>query len=106
MLHAAQMSQKIAQLLLDFQPDQSVCGDTEDTTIMDDNTLELVIKAQIAQIARRMGEAAGLAKAAEAGANAGNIPKAIEIALDLEPLLYEANTLLNGASLMHRIWKT
>jgi hypothetical protein len=33
------------------------------------------------------------------------LQKAIEIALDLEQILYEANTFLNGAGMMHRIWK-
>ncbi len=37
---------------------------------------------------------------------AGNIEKAIEIALDVEQLIYEVNTFLNAASLMNRIHKT
>ncbi len=39
-------------------------------------------------------------------AEAGNISKAIEIALDVEQLIYEVNTFLNAASLMHRISKS
>ena len=44
--------------------------------------------------------------AANTCAEAGNIQKAIEIALDVEQLVYEVNTLLNSASLLHRIYKT
>lgn len=73
---------------------------------MDANSLEIAIKAYVAEISQRMQDAAGIAKAAETCAQAGNIPKAVEIVLDLEQLLYEANTFLNGASLMHRIWRT
>ena len=54
----------------------------------------------------RLDEAASIAKAADACAGAGNIPKGIEIALDVEQLLYEVNTLLNAASLMHRLGKS
>jgi hypothetical protein len=52
---------------------------------------------------QRLDQAAGIAKAAEACAKAGNIEKAIEIALDVEQLIYEVSTLLNAASLMNRI---
>jgi hypothetical protein len=41
----------------------------------------------------------------EACAESGNIEKAIEIALDVEQLIYEVNTFLNAASLMNRIYK-
>ena len=36
----------------------------------------------------------------------GNIEKGVEIALDIEQLIYEVNTLLNAASLVNRISKT
>lgn len=73
---------------------------------MDTNTLEVTIKAYLKEMRDRLDQAAGIARAAEACAEAGNIPKAIEIALDLEQLLYDVNTFLNAASMMHRIWKT
>ena len=47
-----------------------------------------------------------IAKAAETCADVGNIEKAVEIALDVEQLIYEVNTLLNAASLMNRIYQT
>jgi hypothetical protein len=73
---------------------------------MDANTLEVTIKAHLKEMRGRLDQAAGIARAAEACAEAGNIPKAVEIALDLEQIFYEVNTLLNAASMMHRIWKT
>lgn len=73
---------------------------------MDAKTLEITIKAHLKEMRGRLDEAAGIAKAAETCAEAGNIPKAVEIALDLEQILYEVNTFLNAASMMHRIWKT
>jgi hypothetical protein len=54
----------------------------------------------------RMDQAAGIARAADACAESGNIQKAVEIALDLEQVLYEVNTFLNAASMMLRLWKT
>ena len=47
-------------------------------------------------------EAASLAKAAAGCAEDGNRNGAIGIALEVEPLLAEAGTLLNAASLIHR----
>jgi len=44
--------------------------------------------------------------AVEACADAGNIEKAIEIALDVEQPVYEVTTFLNAASLMNRVCKT
>jgi hypothetical protein len=73
---------------------------------MDPATLEATLKANISEMRDRLDEAAGIAKAASACAETGNISKAIEIALDVEQLIYEANTFLNAASLMHRISKS
>lgn len=72
---------------------------------MDATTLEVALKAHISEIRERLDEAAGIAKAASACADAGNISKAIEIALDIEQLTYEVTTFLNAASLMHRTYK-
>jgi hypothetical protein len=73
---------------------------------MDEHTLEITIKAHLKEMRARLDKAAGIAKAAETCAEAGTVPKAIEIALDLEQILYEVNTFLNAASMIHRIWKT
>jgi hypothetical protein len=71
---------------------------------MDPHILEAPLKAHLTEMRERLDRAAGIAKAAEACADAGNIEKAIEIALDVEQLIYEVNTFLNAASLMHRIY--
>ena len=73
---------------------------------MDAQMLEATLKMYLVEMRERLDRAAGIAKAAEACANAGNIEKAIEIALDVEQLTYEVNTFLNAASMIHRINKT
>lgn len=73
---------------------------------MDSAILESMLKAHILEMQDRLDQAAGIGKAAKACAEAGNISKALEIALDIEQLVYEVNTFLNAASLMHRIGKS
>jgi hypothetical protein len=53
-----------------------------------------------------LDQATSIAKAAEACTESGNPAKAIEIALDLEQLIYEVNTLINAATMFKRISKT
>lgn len=65
--------------------------------------LDKVLLTQITLMRERLDQASGLGQAAEACGKAGNISKAIEIALEVEQLTYEVNTLLNAASLMNRI---
>jgi hypothetical protein len=72
---------------------------------MDEASTEAVLLTQLSFMMRRLDEAASLSRAAEACGKAGDLGKAIEIALDTEQLTYEANVLLNAASLMHRIIK-
>jgi len=69
-------------------------------------TVETTVKVYLSQMRVRLDEAASIAKAAEACADAGNISKGTEIALDVEQLLYEVNTFLNAASLIHRLGKS
>lgn len=71
---------------------------------MDAPMLEATLKTHISELCQRLDEAAAIAKAAQACAEAGNLDKAIQIALDVEQLIYEATTLLNAASLMKRIY--
>ena len=73
---------------------------------MEVTTLEAALKMHLVEIRERLNRATGIAKAAEACAEAGNIEKAIEISLDIEQLVYEVTTVLNAASLMNRIYKT
>ena len=73
---------------------------------MDARLVEATLKLHLREMRERLERAAGIAKASEACAEAGNIEKAIEIALDVEQLTYEVNTFLNAASLINRISKT
>jgi hypothetical protein len=72
---------------------------------MDANTVQITIQAYLAEMRQRLDEAASIAMAAQACADGGNIEKAVAIALDVEQLVYEVNTLLNAASLINRISK-
>jgi hypothetical protein len=62
-------------------------------------------KAYLGDIRQRLDDAASIAKTAQACADAGNTKQGIAIALDVEQLVYEVNTLLNAASLINRISK-
>lgn len=70
---------------------------------MDESVLGAAVIMSLREIRKRLDQAASNAKAAEACAAAGNIQKGIEIVLDVEQLVYEVNTFLNAASLMHRL---
>jgi hypothetical protein len=63
---------------------------------MDAQTIDIAIKAFIQQIVKRLEQATGVAKAAQACAEAGKVAKAVEIALDVKQPIYEATTLLNA----------
>jgi anthranilate phosphoribosyltransferase len=63
---------------------------------------EIAIGEFLKAIRERLEQAASIAKAAEACAEAGNPEKGVEVVLDVEQLLYEATTLLNGARLINR----
>jgi hypothetical protein len=73
---------------------------------MDAHAREITLKTYLKEMRERLEQATGSARAAEACAESGNIEKAIEIALDLEPLIYEVNTLLNAANMIKRIGKS
>jgi hypothetical protein len=49
-----------------------------------------------------IAETASLSKAAASCAHDGNVSRGLQIALDIEPLLAEANTLLQAASILNR----
>ena len=73
---------------------------------MDTVTLEITIKVYLKEMRERLDHAASIARAAQACADAGNIEKGIEIALDVEQPIYEIGTFLNAASLINRISKS
>jgi hypothetical protein len=70
---------------------------------MDAANAEIVIRDLLKEIRSRLDKVGGIAKAAEACADAGNAEKAVEIALGIDQPLYEITTLLNAASLLNRI---
>jgi hypothetical protein len=65
---------------------------------MDAHLVEATIKAYLTQIRNRLDKAAGIGRAADACASAGFHEKGLEVALDVEQLLYEASALLNGST--------
>jgi hypothetical protein len=73
---------------------------------MDLNIVRASIRFFLAELRQKLEEAAGIAKAADACCESGNSAKAVEIALDVEQLIYEAGIFLNAASLLNQIGKT
>lgn len=72
---------------------------------MDAELAETAIKVYLKEIHSRLDEAARIAKAADACAQAGNADKGVSVALDIEQLCYEAERLLDAASLLNRLAK-
>ena len=70
---------------------------------MEAHIAETAIKTYLNEIRSRLDKAAGIGRAADACAGAGFHEKGLEVALNMEQLLYEATTLLNAASLINRI---
>ena len=73
---------------------------------MDAAMLDATLKMHLSEMRERLTQAANIARIAETCAEGGNMEKAIEIALDVEQLIYEVNTFLNAASMMHRLHKS
>ncbi len=73
---------------------------------MDPETIEITIKAYLTEMRARLEKAVSIARAAEACAVSGNVEKGVEVALDVEELIYEVNTFLNAASMINRLGKT
>ena len=73
---------------------------------MDAQAAETAIKVYLKEIHTRLHEAAaGIAKAADACAEAGDADRGVKVALDIEQLVYEATRLLDAASLINRLAK-
>lgn len=62
---------------------------------------DVVITEFLKSLGQTLDQAGQIAKAAETAAEGDNARQAIEIILDLEPLIFDANTLLNGACLLN-----
>jgi len=61
------------------------------------------VVACLDEIHARLSEAAQIAKAAQACAQAGSISEAITVSMDIEQLIYEAGRLHDAASLLNRL---
>jgi len=59
---------------------------------------DAAVKACIESMVELLNEAASLAKATKACTDAGNVDAAFKLTLDIEPLLHEANYLIQAAS--------
>lgn len=70
---------------------------------MDRATIEPAIKLLLIQIHAKLNEASRIAKAAEACAEAGSIAEGVEVSMDIEQLIYEADRLQGAASLLKRL---
>jgi hypothetical protein len=70
---------------------------------MDRAAIQPAIKILLTEIHSKLNEAARIAKAAEACAEAGSISEGIAISMDIEQLVYEAGRLHDAASLLNRM---
>lgn len=70
---------------------------------MDRATIEPTIKLLLTEIHAKLNEAARIAKAAEACAEAGSMSEGVLVSMDIEQLIYEAGRLHDATSLLNRI---
>jgi hypothetical protein len=71
--------------------------------MMDRKITEQAIGLILTEIGVRLGEAARIAKAAEACALAGSVAEGVRVSMDLEQIFYETSRLLDAASLLNRL---
>jgi hypothetical protein len=69
---------------------------------MPGDVTDLAIKSFLVGIRERLDRAAGLARAAEACGHDGHLDQALQLAMEMEPPLYEARTFLEAANLLVR----
>jgi hypothetical protein len=68
--------------------------------------LLMATKANLVDVRASLEKALRIARAAEACAVSGRTRKGMEIALGLEPIVCELNTLLNATSMINRLGKS
>ena len=73
---------------------------------MDAISIDTTVNTSLALVRAKLEKALRIAKAAEACALSGRTRKGMEVALSLEPIVYELNTLLNAASMINRLGKS
>lgn len=70
---------------------------------MDRKISEQAIGLILIEISARLGEAARIARAAEACALAGSASEGVSVSMDLEQIFYETGRLQDAASLLNRL---
>lgn len=70
---------------------------------MDRATIEPAIRILLAEIHSKLNDAARIAKAAQACADAGSISEGVTVSMDIEQLVYEAGRLGDAVSLLNRL---
>jgi hypothetical protein len=70
---------------------------------VDSAVINEAIKTCLTEIYSRLSEAAQIAKAAEACADAGSVTEAVAVSMDIEQLIYEAGHLHDAATLLNRL---
>jgi hypothetical protein len=73
---------------------------------VDAKSVEVTLKRYLKQMRERLEQAASVAKAGRSPRRSWECGKGIEIALDIEQLIYEVNTFFNAAGSITRIGKT
>jgi len=73
---------------------------------MDAIALDTLMKTHLADVRARLEKGLRIAKAAEVCAVSGRTRKGMEVALGLEAIVHELNTLLNAASMINRLGKS
>jgi hypothetical protein len=63
-------------------------------------------KANLADVRASLEKALRIARAAEACVVSGRARKGMEVALSLEPIVYELNTFLNAVSMIDRLGRS
>jgi hypothetical protein len=89
--------------LLDFGGAQSVTISRNEERMMDRATIEPAIKLLLGEIHAKLNEAARIATAAQACAEAGSIAEGVTVSMDIEQLLYQVGRLQDAASLLNRL---
>ena len=73
---------------------------------MDAISVDTTVKTSLALVRAKLEKGLRIAKAAEACAASGRTRKGVEVALGLEKIVYELNTLLNAADMINRLGKS
>jgi hypothetical protein len=68
--------------------------------------VEATIKAHLTDMRAKLEKGLRIARAAEVCAVSGRTRKGMEVALGLEAIVYELNTLLNAAGMISRLGKS